>query len=87
VNVTNHPLPQKAVPFLFLYIARRPWLFGSVFLIIIGAASAAVSVQYAMKLLVDAMDSTVRSSADVWSPLCLFLALITIENLLWRLGG
>jgi ATP-binding cassette subfamily B protein len=70
-----------------LYIKRRPWLFGSVFLIIIGAASAAVGVQYAMKLLVDAMDSTVRSTANVWWPLGLFLALMTVENLLWRLGG
>lgn len=87
MNVTNHPLPHQAVPFLFLYIKRRPWLFGSVFLIIMGAASAAVGVQYAMKLLVDAMDSTVRSTANIWLPLGLFLALMTVENLLWRLGG
>ncbi|WP_019883287.1 MULTISPECIES: ABC transporter ATP-binding protein [unclassified Methylophilus] len=70
-----------------MYITRRPWLFGSVFLIIIGAASSAVGVQYAMKLLVDAMDSSVRSTAHVWAPLFLFLVLITVENLLWRLGG
>ncbi len=87
MNLTNHPLPHRAVPFLFLYITRRPWLFGSVFLIIIGAASSAVGVQYAMKLLVDAMDSSVRSTAHVWAPLFLFLVLITVENLLWRLGG
>ncbi len=87
MNLTNSPLPQKAVPFLYLYIKRRPWLFGSVFVIIMGAASAAVGVQYAMKLLVDAMDSTIRSSANVWWPLGLFLALMTVENLLWRLGG
>ncbi len=87
MNLTNHSLPHRAVPFLFLYITRRPWLFGSVFLIIIGAASSAVGVQYAMKLLVDAMDSSVRSTAHVWAPLFLFLVLITVENLLWRLGG
>lgn len=87
MNLTNSPIPQKAVRFLFLYITRRPWLFGSVFLIIIGAASAAVGVQYAMKLLVDAMDNSVRATAHVWTPLFLFLVLITIENLLWRLGG
>lgn len=87
MNLTNSPIPQKAVRFLFLYITRRPWLFGSVFLIIIGAASAAVGVQYAMKLLVDAMDSSVRATAHVWAPLFLFLVLITVENLLWRLGG
>jgi len=51
------------------------------------AASSAVGVQYAMKLLVDAMDSSVRSTAHVWTPLLLFLALITVENVLWRLGG
>jgi len=87
VNLTNSPIPQKAVRFLFLYITRRPWLFGSVFLIIIGAASSAVGVQYAMKLLVDAMDSSGRATAHVWAPLFLFLVLITVENLLWRLGG
>jgi ATP-binding cassette, subfamily B, bacterial len=87
VNLTNSPIPQKAVRFLFLYITRRPWLFGSVFLIIIGAASSAVGVQYAMKLLVDAMDSSGRATAHVWTPLFLFLVLITVENLLWRLGG
>lgn len=62
-------------------------MFGSVFVIIMGAASSAVGVQYAMKLLVDAMDSTARASAQVWAPLTLFLVLITLENLLWRLGG
>lgn len=87
VNVKNIQLPQTAVPFLFLYIRQRPWLFGSVFAIIMGAASSAVGVQYAMKLLVDAMDSTTRASAQVWAPLILFLVLITLENLLWRLGG
>jgi ATP-binding cassette, subfamily B, bacterial len=87
VNLTHHPLPQTAIPFLLLYITRRPWLFGSVFLIIMAAASSAVGVQYAMKLLVDAMDSSVRSTAHVWTPLLLFLALITVENVLWRLGG
>lgn len=62
-------------------------MFGSVFVIIMGAASSAVGVQYAMKLLVDAMDSTARASAQIWAPLTLFLVLITFENLLWRLGG
>ena len=83
----NIHLPHNAVPFLLLYITRRPWMFGSVFIIIMGAASSAVGGQYAMKLLVDAMDSSVRSTAHVWTPLFLFLGLITVENLLWRLGG
>jgi ATP-binding cassette, subfamily B, bacterial len=87
MTVKKISIPVNAVPFLFSYITCRPWMFGSVFIIIMGAASASVGGQYAMKLLVDAMDSSVRSTAQVWSPLLLFLVLITVENLLWRFGG
>lgn len=85
--MTIQHIPNSAIPFLFFYIKRRPWLFGTVFLVIMGAAGSAVGVQYAMKLLVDAMDSSVRATANVWGPLYLFLGLITLENILWRLGG
>lgn len=86
-KLTDHRMPNSAIPFLFYYIRRRPWLFGTVFLVIMGAAGSAVGVQYAMKLLVDAMDSAERTTASVWWPLYLFLGLITLENILWRLGG
>ena len=58
-------------------------------LLIVGAASCAVAVQYGMKLLVDAMaqGSANRGAADVWFPLGLFIGLIVVENIFWRLGG
>jgi ATP-binding cassette subfamily B protein len=83
------PLPRRPVAFLWHYICTRPWHFGGLLALIIGAASCAVAVQYGMKLLVDAMaqGTADRASANVWWPLGLFIGLIVTENVLWRLGG
>ena len=81
------PLPGKPIAFLARYVRRRPWHFGGMFLLIVGAGSCAVAVQYGMKLLVDAMATTDRQQADVWFPLGIFIGLIVIENVFWRLGG
>ncbi|AHL73635.1 ABC transporter [Stutzerimonas stutzeri] len=83
------PLPSRPVVFLWRYICARPWHFGGLLALIVGAASCAVAVQYGMKLLVDSMaqGSSDRSTANVWFPLGLFIGLIVIENVFWRLGG
>ncbi|MGK9066481.1 ABC transporter ATP-binding protein [Stutzerimonas chloritidismutans] len=83
------PLPSRPVAFLWHYICARPWHFGGLLALIVGAASCAVAVQYGMKLLVDSMaqGSADRASANVWWPLGLFISLIVIENVFWRLGG
>ncbi|ANF25103.1 ABC transporter ATP-binding protein [Stutzerimonas stutzeri] len=82
-------LPDRPVAFLWHYVCARPWHFGGLLLLIVGAATCAVAVQYGMKLLVDAMaqGSSNRGAADVWFPLGLFIGLIVIENVFWRLGG
>ncbi|MBU1300501.1 ABC transporter ATP-binding protein [Pseudomonas sp. 9Ag] len=82
-------LPDRPVAFLWHYVCVRPWHFGGLLLLIVGAASCAVAVQYGMKLLVDAMaqGSANRGAADVWFPLGLFIGLIVVENIFWRLGG
>lgn len=82
-------LPDRPIAFLWHYICARPWHFGGLLLLIVGAASCAVAVQYGMKLLVDAMaqGSSDRGAADVWFPLGLFIGLIVVENVFWRLGG
>jgi ATP-binding cassette subfamily B protein len=54
-------------------------------MLIIGAAGCAVAVQYGMKMLVDVM--AINRSDRVWEPFTLFLALIVLENVFWRLGG
>jgi len=69
------------------YIRARRWHFSGLFSVIMAGAACAVLVQYGMKLLVDAMASTDRASADVWTPLTLFLGLIAVENVMWRTGG
>ena len=84
---TATPLPERAVPFLIRYLSLRPWHFGAMFLLIVGAASCAVAVQYGMKMLVDVMTLGDRRSEHVWFPFFLFLGLIVVENLFWRLGG
>ena len=83
------PLPSRPVAFLWHYICARPWHFGGLLALIIGAASCAVAVQYGMKLLVDAMaqGTADRGAANVWWPLGLFIGLIVTENVFWRLGG
>ncbi|MBK3777922.1 ATP-binding cassette domain-containing protein [Azospirillum brasilense] len=80
-------IPDRPGRFLMRYIRRRPWSFGGLFTVIVAAAGCAVAVQYGMKLLIDAMASSDRATADVWTPLGLFLGFIAAENVLWRLGG
>lgn len=80
-------LPGKPLAFLARYVLKRPWHFGGMFLLIAGAGSCAVAVQYGMKLLVDAMATNDRQQADVWFPLGIFIGLIVVENVFWRLGG
>lgn len=80
------PLPHRPLAFLWHYIVRRPWHFGGLLLVISGATSSAIAVQYGMKLLVDAMTGD-RATADVWWPLVFFMSLIVLENIFWRLGG
>lgn len=80
-------LPAHPIAFLMHYVRLRPWHFGGMFLLIIGAGACAVAVQYGMKLLVDAMAGSDRSQAQVWFPLGVFIGLIVIENVFWRLGG
>src|SRR5690606_32011246 len=88
-KTSSVPLPSTPLAFLWRYICARPWHFGGLLALIIGAASCAVAVQYGMKLLVDSMaqGSADRSAANVWFPLGLFIGLIVVENVFWRLGG
>ncbi|MCD5986056.1 ABC transporter ATP-binding protein [Pseudomonas sp. CDFA 610] len=81
------PLPERAVPFLTRYVFLRPRHFGAMLLLIVGAASCAVAVQYGMKMLVDVMTLGDHRSEHIWIPFFLFLGLIVVENLFWRLGG
>lgn len=82
-------LPSRPLAFLWRYVRARPWHFGGLLGLVVGASICAVAVQYGMKLLVDAMaqSGSNRGAANVWLPLWLFLGLIVMENVFWRLGG
>jgi ATP-binding cassette subfamily B protein len=78
---------KSPLSFLAYYVGGRPWHFAGLLALVVGAAACSVGVQVGMKLLVDAMAGPERNPWAVWSPLALFIALIAIENGLWRLGG
>lgn len=82
-------LPSRPLAFLWRYVRARPWHFGGLLSLVVSASICAVAVQYGMKLLVDAMaqSGSNRGAANVWLPLWLFLGLIVMENVFWRLGG
>ena len=80
-------LPRRPVPFLWRYVRQRPWLFGILISLILLAAACSVGVQYGMKLIVDAMAGDDRQSRIVWWSLGLFISLIALESLFWRLSG
>nr|WP_314582076.1 ABC transporter ATP-binding protein [uncultured Pseudomonas sp.] len=83
----TRPLPLSPVAFLWRYVRLRRWHFSAMLLLVVGAAACAVAVQYGMKLLVDAMAGASPEAEPVWRPFMLFLVLIVLENVCWRLGG
>ncbi|MDB5878303.1 MAG: transporter related protein [Variovorax sp.] len=80
-------LPRRPAPFLWRYVRQRPWLFGILTSLIVLAAACSVGVQYGMKLIVDAMAGDDRQSRLIWWSLGLFISLIALESVFWRLSG
>ena len=89
INVA--PVPPRltaAGPFLRHHLGRRGGRYALLLGLVVAAAACAVGVQYGVKLLVDAMTAQDRARApSVWAPLALFMGLIAVENLCWRLAG
>ncbi|MGV2862379.1 ABC transporter transmembrane domain-containing protein, partial [Achromobacter sp. AGC39] len=80
-------LPTRPLAFIWRYVAQRRLAFGLLAFVVVLAGTCSVAVQYAMKLIVDAMAGGQASAGDVWWPLGVFLALIAVEAALWRSGG
>ena len=81
------PFLKGPTAFILHYLGVRRWSFAALFAMVLGAASCAVGVQYVMKLLVDAMAGPREESGFVWTALGLFIGLIAVESVLWRLSG
>src|SRR5215212_11814758 len=83
----KEPVPQTVSRFLLRYVCLRPWPFGSLLVLGLAAATCAVLVQVAMKMLVDAMATPDRAAPPVWTALAFFISLIAMESILWRASG
>lgn len=77
-------------PYRFIghYLRSWRWYFTPLALLVVAAAACAVAVQYAMKLLIDAMAAGPGQATEpAWSALAAFIGLIAAESLLWRASG
>jgi ATP-binding cassette, subfamily B, bacterial len=81
--------PQLATPraFILHYVRAWPWHFAALITMVVLAASCAVGVQYEMKLLVDAMARVPQQVNAAWLALAVFIGLVALESVLWRLSG
>ena len=72
--------------FIWHYVRNWPLSFISLISMVTIAAACSVGVQYVMKILVDAMAGP-RESTAAWWALGLFISLIAIESVFWRISG
>ncbi len=80
-------LPARSVPFLLRYVRRHLRLSLALLFIVTGGALCAVAAQYGLKLLVDGMTTPGTDRRGVMLSLGLFLGLLGVESVCWRLGG
>lgn len=79
--------PRRPVAFLWHYVKRRPLLHLGAIASVLGAAAAACSAQYGLKLIVDAMAHGPGNIGRVWLALAVFAGLLLAESVLWRSGS
>jgi len=80
------PFFSGPLAFVLHYVRSRPWHFTGLVTMVLGAAGCAIAVQYVMKLLVDAMVGP-RDGSAAWTALAIFIGLLSIESLPWRVSG
>ncbi len=81
------PFPDTPSRFLIHYVGSRPLSFLALAGIVVAASGCAVGVQFAMKLMIDAMTAPEHVVMAVYGALGLFVGLVATENLLSRLSG
>jgi len=80
-------LPAEALPFLLRYVRRHLRLSLALLILVTSGALCAVAAQYGLKLLVDRMTAPGTARDSVLLCLGLFLGLLGLESVCWRLGG
>jgi ATP-binding cassette subfamily B protein len=80
---------KSAAAFMGHYVRERPYHFGALLVLVLAAAGCGIGVQYGMKMMIDAM-SAAHPHGDhpaVNMALAVFVGLIFMESVLWRMSG
>ncbi len=94
----EHAGPEPSVPdlsrlagrplaFLFSFIRRHAVGHSVILISVLLAVICSVSTQYGLKHLIDVVSKGPNGGGDVWGAFAILCALITADNLLWRVGG
>jgi len=78
-------LAARPLAFMWHYVWRRPLTHAVVLMSVVAAVAFATFSQYAIKHLVDVLSA--RNNAEVWTAFGILAALVTADNLSWRVGG
>ena len=78
---------ERPIAFFFRYVRRRSKAHAVILAAVSGAVLCSIVTQYAVKLLVDTLSGAPRAPATVWHVFLLLVALITADNLLWRVAS
>ncbi|WP_174298411.1 ABC transporter ATP-binding protein [Sphingomonas bacterium] len=78
------PFLSSPARFLRHYVAARPWVFLMLAVLVVGASASAVGVQYAMKMLIDAMTALRHGRPAVYRALAALIGLVVVESVLQR---
>ncbi|HTZ70912.1 MAG TPA: ABC transporter ATP-binding protein [Acetobacteraceae bacterium] len=78
-------LALKPLAFMLRYVRRHLVAHAIVLGSVVAAVAFATFSQYAIKHLVDVLSA--RDTAGAWSAFALLAALVTADNLSWRIGG
>ncbi|GGE78273.1 ABC transporter ATP-binding protein [Sphingomonas prati] len=82
-------MPFLAGPWRFVwhYVAAKPYMFLALAMVVVGASSSAIYVQYSMKLLIDAMTAKPSVMDHVYGALAIFIGMTLLESLLQRVAA
>src|SRR3954469_230268 len=87
-NTENTPAYLRSPgPFILHYLASRRRNLAALVILVIAAASCGIGGQYAIKLLVDAMNAGPGLTHGIYVGLALLLTLVAVESVLWRGTG
>ena len=77
---------ERPLTFIIRYLRRRPYSHAIIFGCVLAAVGCTVTTQYGVKFLVDSLIDYGQAQ-QAWLAFFVLIALITGDNLLWRLAS